>query len=61
MIRWEIWIRDTTHPWRFNACFETRDKAEQEATWYKTWGYETDVRIRTTRYQRPEHRTTGPR
>lgn len=45
--------------WRFNACFDERDKAEVEVKWYLEHGYVVDLRMRTTWYQRQEHVTTG--
>lgn len=57
-VRWEVWIFDGS--WRFNACFDAREKAEKEERWYKWVGYSrTEIRCRTTRYQRREHITTG--
>ena len=63
-LRWEVWVSDPggwydPTDWRFNACFDTRLEAEAEESWYKEKGYSTQVRIRTTRYQRPKHITTG--
>jgi hypothetical protein len=67
-IRWEVWIgewtgRDPEFPelrWRFNACFDMRQKAEAEGTWYQKHGYSNvDIRCRTTRYQARRHVTTG--
>jgi hypothetical protein len=67
-IRWEVWIgewdgRDPEFPelrWRFNACFDERDKAEAEGVWYRQHGYAyVDIRCRTTRYQAGRHVTTG--
>lgn len=64
-IRWEVWIGEGTEldpelHWRFNACFDVRQKAEIEGDWYRGHGYENvDIRCRTTRYQARRHVTTG--
>lgn len=64
-IRWEVWIGEGTEldpelRWRFNACFNERQKAEIEGDWYRERGYSNiDIRCRTTRYQARRHVTTG--
>lgn len=63
-VRWEVWVSDQillpqSGDWRFNACFERLAQANTEAAWYTKRGYATDVRVRTTRFQRREHITTG--
>lgn len=67
-IRWEVWISDEGNDtwytpqngWRFNACFDSRQQAEAEASWYHRHGYVLiDIRVRTTRYQKNEHVTSG--
>jgi hypothetical protein len=57
MVRWEVWVKNADGTYRFNACFETKTQADDEAGWYKQWGYETDIRVRTTRYQQMKYRT----
>lgn len=57
MVRWEVWVKNEDGTFRFNACFETKAQADTEAGWYDCWGYETDIRVRTTRYQQMKHRT----
>ena len=65
-LRFEVWISDTasSHPyqngWRFNGCFDGKSAAEKEAFWYAQHGYTLiDIRMRTSRFQRREHMTTG--
>lgn len=59
-IRHEVWVSQAGEPWRFNCCFDEKAKAEQEAAWYRQLpDYRVELRIRTTRYQRSEHRTYG--
>lgn len=66
-IRWEVWLGEMTGlaefpelRWRFNACFDEREEAEAEASWYRGHGYShVDIRCRTTRYQPRRHVTTG--
>jgi len=62
-IRWEVLVFDMGDSgrctWRFNACFDARRRAEYEMQWYTERGYMVELRVRTTRFQRPEHRTTG--
>ena len=65
-IRWEVWVDDAWSKWpyqngfRFNSCFDKRHQAEEECAWYERHGYQvTDIRMRTTRFQRREHVTTG--
>lgn len=60
MIRWEVWIHDVDG-WRFNACFDAKKRADEEARWYSRHGVAVEVRARTTRFQRREHITTGRR
>ncbi len=64
-LRYEVWVTDIINEaglcvdWRFNACFDERSDAEKERDWYHRQGYAVDIRMRTTRYQRPEHMTHG--
>lgn len=64
-ISWEVWIGERTGldpglRWRFNACFDERQKAEVEGDWYRKHGYAAvNIRCRTTRYQAHRHVTTG--
>lgn len=64
-VRWEVWISNQflapipEASWRFNACFDGKLRAEAEAQWYITRGYATDIRVRTSRFQRNEHITTS--
>jgi len=66
VIRYEVWIGEWNDrenepliDWRFNACFDDRARALKEIEWYTKHKYVTDLRMRTTRYQRHEHMTTG--
>jgi len=59
-LRHEVWVSANGEPWRFNCCFDTLEQAGDEADWYrKQPGYRVELRLRTTRYQRPQHRTAG--
>ncbi len=59
MVRWEVWVSDDRVTWRFNSCFDDMSRADIEAEWYHHYGYHVEIRGRTTRFQRPEHITTG--
>lgn len=67
-VRWEVWVTEDKWSeswgtgevyWRFNACFNSKERADGESQWYIDKGYNTDVRVRTTRFQNRKHFTTG--
>lgn len=48
-VRWEVWVSARRRyaidcDWRFNACFSTLQRADQESLWYRARGYAVEVR-----------------